>query len=211
MDNFNDAVDSTRNITHNHYTPRVDKQRDNYDILDWSDKGSQFKRFDVLSRNIDFAGKKLLDIGCGLGDLYRHLIEKDNLPHQYTGTDLVKVMIDLAKDQQPECDFICCDVFTEPPFSETFDIIYCSGVFNLRTHDNIKYLQYATANTKKLTHDESSVVFNFLHERTPKKYDHCYYYSPDKVTEIMQNYYHDVKIIDDYLINDFTVIATRRK
>lgn len=211
MENFNELLNSTRDITNNHYQPRVDKELDNHEILDWGDKSSQFKRFEILSQNIAFAEKSLLDIGCGLGDLHRHLVVEENMPKIYTGTDLVSNMIELAKEQQPDCNFVCCDVFSEPPFSDKFDVIYCSGVFNLKTESNMKYLQYATENSLKLTHSDSKIVFNFLHNRTPKHYDHCFYYNPDEVKAIIENYYESVEIIDNYLINDFTIIASKQR
>ena len=211
MENFNELLNSTREITHNHYQPRVDKELDNYEILDWGDKNAQFKRFEILSQNIDFTGKSLLDIGCGLGDLYRHLLAVENIPKSYTGTDLVPNMVELAKEQQPNCNFVCCDVFSEPPAPKRFDTIYCSGVFNLRTKNNMQYLHYATERSLNLTHDDSKVVFNFLHHRTTKQYDHCFYYNPDEVKAIIENYYQSVEIIDNYLINDFTIIASKHR
>jgi 2-polyprenyl-3-methyl-5-hydroxy-6-metoxy-1,4-benzoquinol methylase len=40
--------------------------------LGW-DKGKQDIRFAVLTSQYDFAGKRVLDIGCGFGDLNRTL------------------------------------------------------------------------------------------------------------------------------------------
>jgi len=207
MDAYKNTINSTREITNSHYSPRVDDTKENYDILDWADKESQFKRFHVLSENIDLSNKTLLDVGCGLGDLYRHLQAEKNVPKHYTGTDLVKPMIELAKTQQPDCEFICCDMFAEPPADRKFDVIYCSGIFNLKTEDNMNYLKFVTESVKTLLSENGTIVFNFLNERVEQKYDHCFYYSPEKVKEIISESFKNVQIIDDYLINDFTVIA----
>lgn len=208
MTKLNKTISATHKITQRHYTPRVKSEYENHEILDWGDKDAQFKRFEILSQNVDLKSKTLLDIGCGLGDLYRHLSKTGNLPLSYTGSDIVEAMINLAKEQQPECSFICSDVFSHPP-TEKFDVIYCSGIFNLHTENNLEYLEYVTENCQNLTSDSPTIVFNFLHHRTPKKYDHCFYYDPEQVVKILKKHFSDITLIDDYLINDFTIIAKK--
>jgi len=207
MDAYKNTIDSTRKITNLHYSPRVDETKENYDILDWADKEAQFKRFHVLSENINLSNKTVLDVGCGLGDLYRHLQAERNIPKQYTGTDLVEPMIELAKIQQPNCEFICCDIFAEPPANRKFDVVYCSGIFNLKTEDNMHYLEFVVESVKKLLSENGKIVFNFLNERVEQQYDHCFYYSPEEVKATISKSFEKIKVIDDYLINDFTVVA----
>jgi len=208
--NFKKAVDATRQIAEKHYAPRVDRERENFDILDWGDREAQFKRFEILSTEVDLANRNLLDIGCGLGDLFTYLKTVNHLPKNYVGSDLVPEMIKLAKEQQPDCQFYCCDILADNPSNLKFEVVFCSGVFNLRSEDNIGFLKYALNSLENLTTSESEIVFNFLHNRTEKKYDHCFYYDPKEVEKIFNAFYRQVRIIDNYLPNDFTVIATDR-
>ena len=210
LENFDKAIDGTRQVATNHYAPRVNRERENFDILDWGDREAQFKRFEVLSNELDLKDQTLLDIGCGLGDLFAYLKSVNNIPAKYVGTDLVSEMIELAKEKQPTCEFYCCDVLAENPATITFDTVFCSGVFNLRTDDNIGFLNYALTALEKLTTTNSKIVFNFLHQRTEKQYDHCFYYNPEVVKKMFLNFYSNVKIIDNYLPNDFTIVATNR-
>ena len=52
-----------------HYEPRIRPDRLGYQILDWENQESQFCRFEVLLRRVPLEGRRLLDLGCGVGDL----------------------------------------------------------------------------------------------------------------------------------------------
>lgn len=98
---------------------------------------------------------------------------------------MIEPMIELPKTQQPECEFICCDMFAEPPADRKFDVIYCSGIFNLNTEDNMRYLEFVTESVKKILSENGTIVFNLLNECVEQKYDHCFYDSSEKVKEII--------------------------
>jgi hypothetical protein len=70
------------------------------------------------------------------------------------------------------------------------------------------YLEFVTESVKKLLSENGTIVFNLLNECVEQKYDHCFYYSPDKVKEIISKSFQNVKVIDDYLINYFTIVAS---
>ena len=59
-----------------HYEHRITPERENFDVLDWACAESQQTRFAVLADNVELAGRSLLDIGCGLGDLRTFLDER---------------------------------------------------------------------------------------------------------------------------------------
>ena len=105
-----------------HYAPRIIPGRDNYDILDWASRESQLIRFDVLAANVDLVGKSLLDVGCGLGDLWAFLKARD-ISVAYTGVDLAEKMVAAARDRHRDADFQCGDVFAggmfEPSSGDT--------------------------------------------------------------------------------------------
>jgi len=44
-----------------------------YESLNWESQISQYARFEVLLSIGEFEGKKLLDVGCGLGDLLKYI------------------------------------------------------------------------------------------------------------------------------------------
>ncbi|MGL4854255.1 MAG: class I SAM-dependent methyltransferase [Lentisphaeria bacterium] len=211
MNNENKVLASTINTTLTHYAPRTKYDWENFQILDWGDKKSQQLRFDVLTNNILLEASNLLDVGCGLGDLWRFLSSENNLPKSYTGTDLVPEMITLAKKQLPNLHFFQCNVLEQNPQPFLYDVVYASGIFNLRTDDNIAFLAYFLTKIGEITVKNSSLVLNFLNERATKKYDHCFYYDSKFIKNMVAEFYDNVTLIDNYLINDFTIIANQRK
>ena len=97
-----------------------DKNTDNFFL---SDNLAMF----TLSKEIN--EPNILDCGCACGQL-NQLIKKYFKKWNYTGIDLVKEQIDIAKSKYPKNKFICSNI-EECNSIELgkFDIVYCVGVF----------------------------------------------------------------------------------
>ena len=52
--------------------------------LGWQSRHTQYRRFAVLAEVGDLAHTRVLDVGCGLGDLYGYLCTQ-SIPVTYTG------------------------------------------------------------------------------------------------------------------------------
>ncbi len=77
-------------------------------------------------------GATILDAGCGAGHYLRSF--KNGIPTRfnYTGVDLTKLYIDLAKKafpDQPDVHFEVADVFNLPFADQQFDMVHSSNVF----------------------------------------------------------------------------------
>ncbi len=191
-----------------HYEPRISRYKKNYQILDWEDPLSHEKRFQVLLDNVTLTGKSLIDVGCGLGDLFGYL-KAAGMDVNYTGIDILGQMINAARERYPEGVFMQGNIFTENPFrAKHFDIVFCSGIFNLNLGDNVGLLNEALGIFFKLARE--AVVFNLLDEGSPDKDNRYYYFSQDQVKALVKPYSWKVKIIRGYLPNDFTVLCRRK-
>ena len=191
-----------------HYERRISPGRENHDVLDWSSAESQLERFRVLADNVDLEGKSLLDVGCGLGDLWAYL-RRRGLSLDYTGVDLIEKMVEAAGRLHPGARFIRADVFAEDPFApESFDVVFCSGIFNLNLGNNREFLAAAMPRLLELSREH--VVINLLHSRAafgpPDEYFH---FRPRDVRKILRRLPCEARLIDDYLPNDFTVICRK--
>ncbi len=190
-----------------HYETRLSSDRANFDILDWASAESQRIRFAVLADNIDLHGKALLDVGCGLGDLYTFCRERGIEP-EYTGVDLSEKMILAARRQNPAATFQCVDVFTDATLgAEQFDVVFCSGAFNLNLGNNRRFLLTALPRLVDLA--RGYAVFNLLHERTQYQEDGYFYCNPEDVLKMLRGLPCEPRLLDDYLPNDFTVICRK--
>jgi SAM-dependent methyltransferase len=187
-----------------HYEPRIASGRANYVVLDWASPASQEARFQVLADGVDLRGKSVLDVGAGLGDLWAFL-RRRNVPVQYTGVDILEKMVLEARRQHPQARFEHADVFKDNPFSQPFDVVFCSGTFNLNLGNNRRFLPKALKRLFELA--GQVVVFNLLHQRARTR-DRLYaYYDPDEVLDMLKEFPCTVRLRDDYLPNDFTVIC----
>ncbi|MCK5801559.1 MAG: class I SAM-dependent methyltransferase [Lentisphaeria bacterium] len=196
-----------------HYERRVDSARPNYDILDWGSVEAQAARFEALLRAMVHSPTlptcpTLLDIGCGMTDLADFLRDADHSV-RYVGVDLTFGVIAEAARRTSGRLLLQADVFTQPPFPDSsFDVTYCSGVFNLKLGNNEAFALRALP--RMLDYSRSLAVANFLHVRTPIKYPHCHYFDPDRIAAVMEREQGlRVEILDDYLENDFTIVLRR--
>jgi len=188
-----------------HYQKSISAEEE-YAKLDWEDNYSHLKRFEILLSHINLTNKSLLDVGCGVGSLLRYL-ESHRVPCQYKGIDILPEMIDIAKTLSPHGTFLQGNPFETPIFKEgEFDVVFASGIFNLCPKNSSFTLYNGVKHM--LVWAREYVVFNALHERSPhKELTYCYY-NPDEVVVFLEKISpkFEIQLIDDYLINDFTII-----
>jgi len=202
-------MEDRNRIVAKHYEPLLNKYSKGYEILDWESLDSQIKRFQVLTDNIDLSDKKLLDIGCGTGDLFSYL-KKQNFNVNYYGIDILPKMINRAYEIYPEGRFFAGDIFKESPFSKKqFDVIFCSGIFNLNMGDNEAFLKEALP--VFFAHAKEKVVFNLLDPGHFVHSDKYYFFSQKEVLHLIREYTDNAIAVTGYIPNDFTIIADVKK
>ena len=203
----NTSNTSNASKIHDHYDHRIKADRKNYDILDWASSTSQVARFEVLATSVPLEGQKILDVGSGLGDLYGFL-KAIEIDVDYTGVDILDKMVDSAASRHPSGKFLCCDIFDESSdFAGGYDVVFCSGMFNLNLGNNSAFIAQALIKMLDLTNDY--LVFNMLHSRSAGEPEKYYSTTPDEPINILKPLTRELNIIDDYLPNDFTVIGRK--
>jgi SAM-dependent methyltransferase len=200
---------SKRDAIRAHYDHRFSPEKANHEILDWASAASQQRRFEVLVENVDLAGMKLLDVGCGLGDLLA-LLQRQGIEVDYTGVDILQRMIDHCRKRFDTGRFLQADIFSSEAFEPgQFDLVFTSGAFNLDLGNNLDFLPVAIDRLLELS--RRYVVFNLLHARWPKPEPGYFFYDPQFVLRHLARRKLAVRLIDDYLPNDFTVICRKRQ
>jgi SAM-dependent methyltransferase len=206
-----DAGDAIRR----HYRRRLERHRRNWAVCHWASADTQQVRFRVLAANVELEGKRLLDVGCGLGDLWAFLgREKSGV--DYVGVDLVEEMVVEGRRRHPNARLVCADIFADGrrdgpggPFApESFDVVFCSGALNLELGNNDTFLPRALARMLELTRE--TLVFNLLHKRFMPAGGEFHPHDPEEVLEMLRPLPCDARVVDDYLPNDFTVLCARR-
>ena len=104
-------------------------------------KGRNHLRFRSIDPFVFNDGVKILDFGCGLGYLYRYLLDQGRCV-QYTGVDILPDFIDACSKKYPDATFKQIDALGE--LNGNYDVVFSSGVFNITTHsDPIASKSYA--------------------------------------------------------------------
>ena len=172
------------------------EHKDGPKAVSWGGKESQEIRFKVLGEIGDIAGKSVLDVGCGLGDLYNYLKDRNV---GYTGCDIVPEMVEAARKKYPEAKFI--DKFP----NQKFDYVFESGIFNLETENwmietnSMIYKMFEMANI--------GIGINFLSSLSLNQKENSHYANPLDVIQFICLLTNKWSLRHDYKQNDFTIYA----
>ncbi len=158
--------------------------------LGWQSRATQVRRFAVLAEIGPLAQTRVLDVGCGLGDLYGYLCDQGTWV-TYTGYDLVPEMVKRASQRYPEARFVVRDVLQ-----------------GLGVGDNLFAIQ-------RVLHEmydacARGVAINFLSITDPQTDPIFYHYDPQIMLAYCQTFCPDVRVRKDYLPNDFTLYLYRQ-
>ena len=197
-----DRTDRNKVITR--YTERFQLYGDSPKTLGW-DKGKQDIRYETLLSLFELEGKSILDIGCGFGDANRVIAEVCS-SYQYLGVDIVDVLINSAvkKYDFPNVCFVCDD-FLEHQFTQKFDIIIASGVFNfkLENSENIDFITRTIDKAFSLANE--GVSFDFLSDKVDYQLDHTFHSNPSKILEVFYEYTRNLVLINNVMPFEFAV------
>jgi ubiquinone/menaquinone biosynthesis C-methylase UbiE len=99
----------------------------NHKALHWSNSDNQILRFMILEEIGNLKGRKVLDLGSGLGDFYSYLDAK-NIKCRYTGYDIVDEFIAESKKRYKNIHFESKNILMSKT-TDRFDYVVSSGLF----------------------------------------------------------------------------------
>ena len=192
------------------YSTRVRERGAVPAALGWN-KPKHRLRYAILAGHWELAGRhrpaRLLDFGCGFGDLYGWLRAQD-LEVAYTGLDINRDLVDIARGRYPAARFVCTDCPGELLESGAFDLVMSSGVHNHRLADNAGFIRETFALFDRVAVEGFSL--NFLSNRVNFERPENYYADPAGVLGIGLGYTRRVVLRHDYMPFEFTVHVDKR-
>lgn len=193
-----------------YYLPRIQSCEEDYKILGWEDSRSHRARFESFISNIEISKyKTFLDVGCGVGSILDFFKEK-KIDIEYTGIDIIAEMVEIAAKRHTDNRFYCIDLLEYDSMEEKFDIIYASGIFNIKLGNNKAFLEKMINRFYELS--RHIFGFNLLHHNSPDKEKSYFYFSPEECIKILEHNNLKLKkteVIEQYLNNDFTIICEK--
>ena len=201
------------------FTPLLKKHGYSVSALHWGSEASQNQRFIELLKiftMFDSAGTvRLLDMGCGLGHLYKFLKNQgliEGWKIEYSGVDINEDFIKEAQKHHPEAKFRMKD---ETIYDEKFDVVLCSGIFNLKFSEDFDIDAYYTEELSRLfkastygasANFQSRAGIPFIPKRElEKELKRFYFHEEEKVADNLKSITSNIKVSRGYLPNDFTV------
>jgi SAM-dependent methyltransferase len=139
----------------------------------WMSSKSQNARFETFLQIGALEGKRILDVGCGLGGFYGYL-QSEGWTGSYTGFDRMSEMVKDASQRYPGVRFERLDIAEQEP-AERWDYVFMSGLFNRRVKDNWGWISQVVGSAYRLS--QRGTAFNLLSDTHPDQDGDFFYAS----------------------------------
>ncbi len=174
---------------------------------DWDTKANQVKRFEILSKVGNLNNKKILDFGCGLGDLYTYLKPRfKNL--DYHGIDIAAKIIEAAKKKHSKASFRTAEITDLIKEKKKYDYVFASGSLTFAIKPRKKYYFEVIKQMYDLA--KIGIAFNLLDSEVYKPNKFYVTYDMQEVLKHCLTFTKKVKIITGYAEGDFTVYLYKK-
>jgi trans-aconitate methyltransferase len=173
------------------------------EALGYRGEQSQSQRFAALTEVGDLSGSSVLDIGCGHGDLKKHLDERF-YGYRYVGIDQMPEFIMQARSlygHRPNCYFCLAD-FTSAKLPRA-DYVLASGVLGYRCE---KQGFYFSMIAKMYEAADKALAFNMLDAAKFPQHELLTGHDPEEVLTFCETLSPEVRLLRGYLEDDFTVL-----
>lgn len=183
------------------YSTRLAQFGDDPRTLGWDRRESQHARFGVAVSSVDFNGRSLLDVGCGLADFRDFLEARGVQPASYAGCDINEDLLERCRQRRPGDLFHRANLLVDDVPGAPFDVVTLFGVLNFRFRE-FSNEEFARGMIRRaFEHCREAVVVDMLSERHDARYpkeDFVHYYDPVKMLEFAFELTPHVTLRHDY-------------
>jgi ubiquinone/menaquinone biosynthesis C-methylase UbiE len=195
-----------------YYKERFDEHGPTPQGVDWNGSESQNLRFQVMFDMVSnqFSNDtRLLDYGCGYGELARFL-HKNLYSGTYIGYDLVSDSISFAKQKYIRQENI--SFLNHLDGNTKYDFIFASGVFNIYPGDSKEWLSsYVRICLLEMLGLSDVIIVNFLKPNPTRLTPKLFFPSQAEVESVLPDNFHITNVSDDYGLWEWTAILERKE
>ena len=176
------------------------------EALGWT-KNRHVLRYHVLLEPWRLTSERLLDFGCGFGDLYGYCAS--HFPDvRYEGVDLNPALVAAGRERYPDARLSARNVLREG-LDGRWDVIVASGVFNYELADNWGFVEAMFELFAR--HADKGFAANFLSDRVEYRLDHAFHADPARALTLAYRYSNRVMLRNDYMPFEFTLYVDLRR
>lgn len=168
----------------NYYRDKLRQFGSSAEGMDWKNGDTQYLRFEIIARYIDFSGNlSLLDVGCGNGE-FLSFVQKKNLSINYTGIDVVPEMVAMTNERFGKGTAITGELSVLNQ-DDLFDYVIASGTFNAKLSvSDDAWREYFYENILSMfNHSKRGIIFNCMTSFVDYTYDRLYYPTAKELSE----------------------------
>jgi len=181
-----------------HYSELYQKFGKTSASLGWP-KGRQSLRFKILTEIGKINNSKILDVGCGFGDLLSYLKSKKyNI--DYHGVDINPIFVDVAKKFHQDGKFYVKDI-EKRKFKKKFDWVFAIGTTNKAA--NYEYVENLLKEMFRIS--RKGIAMDFMSTYVDFRRKGSKHFSPEKIFNLAKKMSKRVVIRHDYLPFEFCV------
>jgi SAM-dependent methyltransferase len=199
-------MDGIKRITE-FYEEKLAKFGDDPRSVGWRDTATQWTRFKALSEVVapqEMMGKRILDVGCGLGH-YLEFLKDREWNGSYTGWDLTAPMIEKCREKfsgTTDASFENINVL-EQSGNKEFDFVFGSGLFSVPIDNDAIYFDVMR---RMFDLCRTAAAFNFVSTYVDFKEDYLRYSDPCAMFDFCKRELSRfVTLRHDYIRFEFTV------
>jgi cyclopropane fatty-acyl-phospholipid synthase-like methyltransferase len=192
-----------------HYKKCFEDHGDNHLGVDWPKYEDTLTRYKVMLDLINENNKvSLLDFGCGLGHLYKFILnEKKENEIVYSGLDINENFYDHCIKKYPEVNFFLKDININDEIPN-FDYIVCNGTFTEKRDLSYEEMFDFMSNTLKTLwlKTNKGIAFNVMSKLVDWERDDLFHVSMDELGLFLKNNLSRNFIIrNDYKLYEYTI------
>lgn len=172
-------------------------------------KGRNTTRYSAIDSFLKDGEYTVCDYGCGLGYLYEY-IKKSSKGEKvnYTGVDMLPEFIDKCREKYSGANFFVVD--SNELLGKNYDVVFSSGVFNIKTDDDIEVSKnYAYERIKYLFQITNDVLIcDFLSAYVDFQQSNAQHFSVQEIADFcVKHLGRKFQIRHDLLPYEFTLIV----
>jgi precorrin-6B methylase 2 len=186
----------------NHTGERRAGMGSEFGSLLWASPRTQAARFDAICRLAEMGGKKVLDVGCGRGDLMDFLMERGSGPSEYIGIEAVDELAAAAmRKKWANVQIVQCDFVREPQrMNVGADVVVFSGSLN-----TLEEAQFEISLRQGFEATGDAMVFNFLSAASLASAEWLRWHHRSSLMEMVRGWGQRSEMLEDYLDGDCTI------